>query len=161
MFEIGSNGFESQSLTLPPASGAAHEEAYNALLAFDQSLDSDSSTGGGDDGGTDSSEVTLYLEMPEITGAAGVPRNENLDVDLITIDPDPNVSGDEFSATYVARYNQNDIFDQFWVRATVTSAEASLIDTDSSIVTVDYPDNPNSSAPRVFDAIRIIISPSS
>ena len=108
-----------------------------------------------------SSEVTLYLEMPEITGAAGVPRNENLDVDLITIDPDPNVSGDEFSATYVARYNQNDIFDQFWVRATVTSAEASLIDTDSSIVTVDYPDNPNSSAPRVFDVIRIIISPSS
>ena len=161
MFEIGSNGFESQSLTLPPASGTAHEEAYNALLAFDQSLDSDSSTGGGDDGGTDSSEVTLYLEMPEITGAAGVPRNENLNVDLITIDPDPNVSGDEFSATYVARYNQNNIFDQFWVRATVTSAEASLIDTDSSIVTVDYPDNPNSSAPRVFDAIRIIISPSS
>ena len=162
MFEIGSNGFESQTLTVPPASGAAHEDAYNALLAFDQALDSGSSTGGGNTGGgTGSSDVTLYLEMPQTTGPGGVPANSNLGVDLIIVDPDPNTSGDEFNATYVARFDQTDTYDRFWVKATVTSVQASFIDSNSSVITVDYPDNnnPTPPEPRIFDAIEIIIEP--
>ena len=147
MYLIGDEGVETTLLTTPPNPGDAWEEAYNVLLAKDQSLVLP----------INSSEVTLYLRVPNITGRAGVPANENADVEEITIDPDPNVSGDEFNATYLARFDQSDTYNQFWVKATVT--DASAIDPSTSVINVDYGPNPMTDDERNFEAEEIVIVP--
>ena len=63
MYLIGDEGVETALLTTPPNPGDAWEDAYNVLLAKDESLVLP----------TNSSEVTLYLRVPNITGRAGVP----------------------------------------------------------------------------------------
>ena len=147
MYLLGANGVEANTLTTPPNAGDDWEDAYNALVAKDVSLAPSE----------EPAEVTLYLQMPNVTGSAGVPQNANRGVESIVVDPDPNTSGDEFNATYVARFDQTDTYDQFWVKATVT--DSSAIDPATSVINVDYGDNPNTEEPRQFDAIQIIIVP--
>ncbi|MGJ8724688.1 MAG: sulfatase-like hydrolase/transferase [Roseibacillus sp.] len=147
MYLLGSDGVEANTLTTPPNPGDAWENAYNALVAKDQSLVPFVAP----------VEIVLYLEMPNVTGPAGVPNNVNAGVTAILVDPDPNVSGDEFNATYVARFDQTDAYSKFWVKATVT--DASAINPATSVINVDYGNNPNTGDVRQFDAIQIIIVP--
>ncbi|MGB6221358.1 sulfatase-like hydrolase/transferase [Haloferula sp.] len=136
MYELGSNGVESNTLTTPPNPGDAHEAAYNALLAKDQSLVPPIPTGD-----------TLYLQLPTQTGPAGVPMNAGLAPDSITVDG--------VTATFIARFDPSDTYDQFWIKCTVPDT----ISAPYTTATVTFPNNPNTGATRVFNAIQIIKSP--
>ena len=135
MYALGSNGMESSTLTTPPNPGDAHEEAYNAMVAKDQSLIP--STVGD----------TLYLELPNITGGAGVPQNANVIPDTITVDG--------VTATFVDRFDQTDTYDRFWVKRTVPNS----ISAPYTTAVVTFPDNPNTGAARSFTASNIYVAP--
>lgn len=135
MYELGSNGVESTTLTTPPNPGDAHEAAYNALVAKDISLIPP--VGVGD---------TLYLELPNTTGASGVPDNQNVIPTTVTIDG--------VAATNIERLDQTDTYDKFWVKCTLPNT----ITSPYTIAEVVFPDNPNTGAARAFTVIQIIIS---
>ncbi|MFK7911992.1 MAG: sulfatase-like hydrolase/transferase [Akkermansiaceae bacterium] len=135
MYELGSDGVESNTLTTPPNPGDAHEAAYNALVAKDQSLVPDIP---GD---------TLYLQLPTLTGGSGVPGNANVTPDTITVDG--------VIATFVGRLDQTDTYDQFWIKCTMPNTSTGPY----TAATVTFPDNPNSGATRSFNATSIIIAP--
>lgn len=138
MYEIGSNGMESSTLTTPPLSGDLHAAAYNALVAKDQSLVPPVVTG-----------ATLYLELPTTpTGPASVPMNEAINPDSITVNG--------ITASYIGRLNPSDIYDRYWVKCSVPNTVSGPYTT----ATVTFPNNPNPpNLTRIFDAIQIIEAP--
>ena len=135
MYELGSNGVESNTLTTPPNSGDPHEAAYNALVAKDQSL---VPVIEGD---------TLYLQLPTVTGAAGVPQNANVDPVTITVNG--------VTSTYVDRFDQTDTYDRYWVKCTLPNT----ISGPYTTATVTFPDNPMSGDPRSFTTPDIFVAP--
>lgn len=139
MYEIGSNGVESTTLTTPPNSGDAWEAAYNALLAKDQSLVLPVAA-----------NQTVYLELPNVTGAAGVPANAGL-IPISVVINGLTVT------TIEGRLDQTDTFDQFWVKVTVPMSQN--IDPNNSNAVVTFIDNPNTGDPRIFTAIQVILAP--
>ncbi len=136
MYELGSNGVESNTLATPPVAGNPHEAAYNALVTLDQSLVPAAATGD-----------TLYLQLPMVTGPAGVPMNQNLAPDTITVDG--------VAATYIGRLDQTDSYNQFWVKCTVPNT----ISAPHTTAVVAFPDNPMTGATRVFTASAIFPAP--
>ncbi|MDA0768033.1 MAG: sulfatase-like hydrolase/transferase, partial [Verrucomicrobia bacterium] len=136
MYEIGGNGVESTTLATPPNPGDPHEAAYNALLAKDESLLPAAATGD-----------TLYLELPNVTGPAGVPNNDAVNPNAITIDG--------VSATFLARFDQTDTYNRFWVKCTLPAS----ISAPYTTATITFPDNPMTGDPRSFNAIQIIVAP--
>ena len=135
MYEIGANGVESNTLTTPPNPGDSHEAAYNALVAKDISL---VPAAAGD---------TLYLQLPNITGGSGVPGNQNVVPTSVTIDG--------VEATNIERYDQTDTYNQFWVKCTLPNTSSAPY----TAAVVSFPENPNTGATRIFNAIQIIIDP--
>ncbi|MEP4077659.1 sulfatase-like hydrolase/transferase [Haloferula sp.] len=137
MYELGSNGVEANTITTPPNPGDPHEAAYNALVAKDQSLIPTTPAVVGD---------TLFLQLPEEMGHAGVPGNANVAPDTIIIDG--------VLATYVGRLDTSDTYDQFWVKCTLPDTESAPYTT----AVVAFPDNPNTGATRVFTADNIFVA---
>jgi hypothetical protein len=137
MYEIGSNGMESNTLTTPPNPGDPHEAAYLALVAKDEELVELPDPAG----------PTLYLELPNITGPVGVPNNAGL--------APTNIDVDGTTATYVARFDQTDTYNQFWVKCTMPSESTGPYTT----AVVTFPDNPFTGDPRVFTAVQIVEAP--
>jgi len=135
MYELGSNGVEASTLTTPPNSGDPHESAFNALVAKDESLVPSSI---GD---------TLYLQLPTLTGSAGVPGNANVSPDAITVDG--------FEAAYIGRLSQSNMYDQFWIKCTLPDTASAPYTT----ATVIFPSNPNTNETRVFSTSQIFIAP--
>ncbi len=137
IYRISTDANEQIPLAIPPASDSAHSAAYQALLAKDQSLGPAAATG-----------TTLYLQLPTTPGgAAGVPANAAVIPDSVTVNGSP--------ATYVARFNQSEAYDQYWVKCTVP---ASLAAPYNSAV-VAFPNNPMTGDTRSFSAINIIPAP--
>ncbi|MGB1259462.1 MAG: sulfatase-like hydrolase/transferase [Akkermansiaceae bacterium] len=135
MYQLGSNGVESNTLATPPNPGDPHEAAYNALVAKDQAL-VPSLVGD-----------TLYLQLPTVTGAAGVPQNANVVPNTIIVDG--------VAATYVGRLDQTNSYDRFWVKCTLPTT----ISAPYTSATVTFPDNPNNGAARFFTATNIFVAP--
>ena len=113
--------------------------AYNFLISKDAEI------GGGYSNPAVGPEDTLYLQLPTVTGAAGVPANMNLAPTSITVDG--------VTATFVARVDQNETADRYWVKCTLPEAD------QYSAATVTFPDNPNTGDPRSFTATQIVVAP--
>ena len=131
MYEIGGNGVESNTLTTPPNPGDPHEAAYLALVAKDQSF-IPVSTG-----------VTLTLTLPTTpSGGSGVPAN-------LAVIPTSIVVNGTTTATYVSRPSQY----------ILTCTVPATLSPPYTTATVTFPNNPNTGATRVFNAIQITTDP--
>jgi len=141
MYEIGSNGFESQELTTPPNNGDAWEDAYLALVAKDQALVPPAMI----------QSTTVYLRLQTTTGAASPPPAVGVlptqvtyqNNDVITIegrlDPD-----------------NGDAFGRYWVKVTVDGS--ATIDTNAfSDFFIKFPNNTNNgnNVVREFEPVEI------
>ena len=143
MYALGSNGVESTTLTTPPNPGDAHEAAYHALVAKNQSLVPPTPAG-----------PTLYLELPTTpSGPAGVPPNLAMNPISVTIDGVP--------ATFIARVDVNGAPDQYSVQCTLPDSSGAPYDPVNTPAIVTFPDNPNNptGGNRVFQAIAITTAP--
>ncbi|MBK1792248.1 sulfatase-like hydrolase/transferase [Persicirhabdus sediminis] len=136
MYYLPADTNEQMPLSLPPASGDHHFAAYHALVAKDAALRPAAVVGD-----------TLYLELPNVTGGAGVPNNANLDPISITVNG--------VAASYIERYDQTDTYNRWWVKCTVPDTLSAPY--TSAVVT--FSDNPNTGDARVFSASSIIIAP--
>lgn len=116
-----------------------------ALAAYEAALAKDAELGGGFSDPPGPAEDTLYVELPNQAGPAGVPGNMNVAPDSITVDGVP--------ATFVSRVDSTETAERYWVKLNVPEAAS------YSSVTVTFPDNPNTGDTRVFDAIQIIVAP--
>ena len=116
------------------------QAAYDELLSIDAQL-------GGGYSDLPSNEDTLYIRLPELTGSAGVPGNRNLDPDIVTVDGQ--------TVNYIDRFDTDDVYDQFWVKATVSPATGGPYNT----ATVTFPNHPTTQEIRSFTAAEIIINP--
>ncbi len=116
------------------------QAAYDHLRMIDTQL------GGGYSDPPTNADI-LYLQLPNQTGAAGVPQNRNLAPSTITINGQ--------SAVYAARFNTMEVYDQFWVKATISPANGGPYTT----ATVTFPNNPNTGDVRSFTAIQILTNP--
>ncbi len=116
-----------------------------ALTAYNAAIDLDAALGGGYSDPPGAAEDTIYIQLPNQTGAAGVPMNMNLAPDSITVDG--------VAASYISRVNNSETADQFWVKCNVPQAAP------YTSATVAFPDNPNTGDTRVFDSIQIIVAP--
>ena len=119
---------------------ATEQSAYDFLLQIDTQL-------GGGYSDPPSNEDVIYIQLPNVTGRAGVPGNANVDANMITVDGQ--------TASYVARFNPTDVYDQFWVKATISPATGGPYNT----ATVTFPNNPMTFETRSFSAIQIITNP--
>ncbi len=140
MYLIGDNGVEIALLTTPPNPGDAWEEAYNALLAKDQSLQP-----------VVSDTETIYLELLATTGPAS---------------PPPNLSIQPTSVTYLGievdtiegRLDPTGTTARYWVA--ITLPPATTIDPNNpQAFTITFPNNANTGSSRIFDAISIASAP--
>ena len=141
MYQLGANGVEAFELTVPPNPGDAHEAAYIALVAKDESLIEEpvATTG-----------QTVYLELPNITGASEVPTNQNQQPLSVTIDG--------IEVTVIEdRFDQTDTFNQFWVKVIIPTTQ--VIDPTTATAVVSFSANPNTGDERVFTAIQIVVDP--
>jgi len=142
MYELGSDGVETNTLTTPPNPGDPHEAAYLALVAKNESL-------------IPAIEgPTLYLELPTTpTGPASVPPNLNSTPTSITIDG--------VTATFVARVDSDGNADQYSVQCTLPDDSGAPYDPITTPAIVTFPDNPNNptGGPRVFQATAITVAP--
>ena len=137
-YNLANDENEQAPLTIASLTGTALA-AYNHLRVKDTEI------GGGYSAPATGPEATLYIRLPNTTGAAGVPANMNLAPDSITVDGNP--------AVFVARVNSSETADQFWVKCTLPEAAY------YTSATVAFPDNPNTGDTRVFDSIQIIAAP--
>lgn len=137
-FNTTLDGNEASPLDIPNLTGEALA-AYDALIARDAEL------GGGFSDPSMGPEDTLYIELPNVTGAAGVPNNMNVDPDSVTVDG--------VTATYVGRFDENGNAERFWVQVTLPQAPP------YTSATVAFPDNPNTGAARVFTSSSITVAP--
>ncbi|WP_411847249.1 sulfatase-like hydrolase/transferase [Roseibacillus persicicus] len=138
MYELGANGMEISTLTTPPNPGDPWEEAYSALVAKDASLQPFVTT-----------TQTVYLELPNATGPAGVPQNEALLPTAVTIDGIDVLSIE-------GRLDQDDNYDRVWVKVLVPAGQTITPATANAVVT--FTDNPNTGDPRVFTAIQVLLT---
>ena len=129
---------EDSPLNIGSLSGEALD-AYNAAIALDASL------GGGFSDPASGPEDTLYIELPAVTGRAGVPQNMNVDPTNVTVDG--------VTAVYQARVDSTETEARFWVKVVVPQ------NPPYTSATVTFPDNPNTGDPRQFDSIQIIVAP--
>jgi len=141
MYLLGANGVESSTLTTPPTPGDAHEAAYLTLIAKDQSLQPTVAI----------STQTVYLEMQAITGPASPPNNLNIQPTSVTY------QGTEV-ASIEGRLDQSDTAERYWVKVLLSTTIA--VDTNSpGDFIISFPNNPNTGAPRVFNAAQAIVVP--
>jgi len=138
MYHISSDTDEQTPLTVPPTAADLHYAAYLALIAKDLALGPPPTTG-----------TVLYLELPTTSGPAGAPPNQSIVPDSITVNGT--------TATFVARFDQSDVYNQYWVKCTVPAS----LQAPYTTATVTYPDNPNTGATRVFtlDDTKIFTAP--
>ncbi len=135
MYEIGSNGVEFTTLTIPPTSGDAWEEAYFALVAKDQSLQPDALP----------ALLTVNIDLPNTVPPLINPNNGNIvrptnitiggvaatwDTGDITVN---NVT------TSAARVDENGTPDQFSVVAQFDAANSGLTSGQSYPIIVTFP----------------------
>jgi arylsulfatase A-like enzyme len=140
MYLLGSNGVESSPLTTPPNPGDAHEGAYLALVAKDQSLQPLVTT-----------TQTVYLELPALTGPASPPANLNPQPVSVTY------QGGEVNSIE-GRLDQSDTESRYWVKVSLSTAIT--VDTSSpQDFVVSFADHPNTGDTRVFNAIQAIVAP--
>lgn len=153
MYLLGTNGVEGSTLTTPPNPGDAHEAAFNALVAKDQSLVPD----------TSEPPVTLNIDLP-----ANAPPLINLNngnivrPNGITIGGvaatwdtgDLTVSG---TITSAARVDQNGDPDQFSVVAGFDLAVSGLTGGQSYDIIVSFPGAGGNN--RIFTAINQYTAP--
>ncbi|MBC8127111.1 MAG: sulfatase-like hydrolase/transferase [Gloeobacteraceae cyanobacterium ES-bin-144] len=138
MFDIATDPNELSPLTLPPATTVSYYSAYQALVAKDAALFPPAAAA-----------VTLYLQLPTTpAGAAGVPTN------AATVPTSIVVNGST-TATYVARFNTSNVYNQYWVKCTVPGT----LSPPYSSAVVTFPNNPNTGDTRVFNAIGITVGP--
>lgn len=129
---------EASPLNINTLSGEALA-AYNAAIALDASL------GGGFSDPASGSEDTLYIELENLTGRAGVPQNQNVNPTAITVDGVP--------AVYNSRVDNNETVQRFWVKCSIPQ------NPPYASATITFPDNPNTGDAREFSAIQIIVAP--
>lgn len=147
MYLLGANGVEESELTTPPNPGDAHEAAYNALLAKDQSLEPDVTV----------PPVTINIDLP-----ANVPpliNNQNGNIvrpNGITIGGVAAIwSADNITingvTTSAARVNENGDPDQFSVVASFDVDSSGLMSGQSYDIIVSFPGGRGN---RVFAAVN-------
>jgi arylsulfatase A-like enzyme len=145
MYLVGANGVEESELTTPPIPGDAHEAAYNALLAKDQSLEPDVTV----------PPVTVNIDLPAnvpplinnqngniirpngitIGGVAATWSTDNITVNGVT--------------TSAARVDENGDPDQFSVVASFDVDSSGLVSGQSYDIIVSFPGGMGN---RVFTA---------
>ncbi|WP_435892582.1 sulfatase-like hydrolase/transferase [Oceaniferula spumae] len=138
MYQISSDTDEQTPLAVPPVSTDLHYAAYMALIAKDLAIGPPPGAG-----------TVLYLELPTTGGPSGAPPNPASSPDTITVNGT--------TATFVARFNQSDVYDQYWVKCTVPAS----LQAPYTTATITFPNNPNTGDTRVFtiDGTKIFTAP--
>ena len=116
------------------------QSAYDFLRLIDTQL-------GGGYSDPPTNEDTIYIRLPNQTGSDGVPGNANVDPIEITINGQ--------TADYEDRFDTTNVYDQFWVKATISPATGGPYNT----ATVTFPNNPNTGEARAFTAVEIVTNP--
>ena len=137
-YNVANDENEMSPLNIAGLTGTALD-AYNHLRSKDTEI------GGGYSDPAIAPEETLYLELPNTTGPASPPGNLNVLPTAITVDG--------VAATFVARVDQNNTTQRYWVRCTLPQ------DPPYTSATVTFPDNPNTGDPRSFTATQIVVGP--
>ncbi|MDF1860342.1 MAG: sulfatase-like hydrolase/transferase [Verrucomicrobiales bacterium] len=137
-YHLATDPNENSPLTIANLTGESLD-AYNAAIAMDALL------GGGYSDPPSGPEDTLYIELPTSTGPASVPQNLNLSPTSITVDG--------VAASFVARVDNTETQDRYWVKCTVPEAPP------YNSATVTFSDNPNTGDSRVFNSVQIIAGP--
>jgi len=135
MYLLGANGVEASTLATPPNPGDAHEAAYLALVAKDQSLTPDLAGGG----------ETVHIDLPANAPPLINPNNSNIVRPInITIGGvaatwdtgDITVGG---TTTSAARVDESGDPDQFSVVAEFEAATSGLTSGQSYDIIVTFP----------------------
>ena len=152
MYLLGANGVESSALTTPPSPGEAHEAAYNALVAKDQSLVPDTSVSG----------VTINIDLP----ASAPPLINNMNRNIVrpngitiggvaaTWDTGEITGGG--TTTSAARVDESGVPDQFSIVANFDVSTSGLTSGQSYAIAVSFPGRGGN---RVFTATNQYIAP--
>jgi arylsulfatase A-like enzyme len=153
MYLLGENGVESSTLTTPPAPGDTWEAAYNALVAKDQSLESDVSV----------PLASIDIDMPTDTPPLINTQNGNIvRPNGITIggvaaiwDAGDIIGGG--TATSAARVDVNGDPDQFSVVALFDEPASGLISGQAYDIVVSFPGGGGTN--RIFTATNKYVAP--
>ncbi len=151
MYLLGANGVEASTLTTPPNPGDAHEAAYNALVAKDQTLEPDVTI----------PPVAVHIDLPSDapslintqTGNTVRPNGITIGGVAATWDAgDITVAGVTTSA---ARVDENGDPDQFSVVATFDVSASGLISGQAYDIIVSFP----GAGGRTFTATTQFVMP--
>ena len=135
MYLIGTNGVEESTLTTPPAPGDDWEDAYNALVAKDQSLQPDVS----------SPPVTIHIDLPTnapplVNGMNGnIVRPNGITIGGVAATWDTGDITVGGTTTSAARVDENGDPDQFSVVAEFDLATSGLTSGQSYEIIVTFP----------------------